>query len=308
MTSSEPFTYTDPDGDKLIVGFVRMISDRTVIPSVAITAANDPDSATAYVRIEDTERVVTAIRAASGVQPDTRPVPTGYGDGKGRAYCLRCAPLVGTSVPLTSEDVDPGEVCSHCHRNIVDVAQDAVPARPVPDTERRDRYAAAIRETDGWVLDDGQHMLDAVMAVADEEQRDLGRKLAAAESIRENADFHLGREMARRQMAEKEVTRLRAELGKARATASHVWQVWCEDGPVHGFYATEDDAKQGSIDCWQETEPSCPDYSWAKDGPRLELLVGGVRGGVCISRQPVYGRHLTAPAAPGGQAEDGAQQ
>jgi hypothetical protein len=35
--------------------------------------------------------------------------------------------------------------------------------------ERRDRYAAAIRETDGWVLDGGQHMLDAVMAVADAE-------------------------------------------------------------------------------------------------------------------------------------------
>jgi hypothetical protein len=42
--------------------------------------------------------------------------------------------------------------------------------------ERRDRYAAAIRETDGWVLDDGQHMLDAVMAVADAEQAELRRE------------------------------------------------------------------------------------------------------------------------------------
>lgn len=38
-----------------------------------------------------------------------------------------------------------------------------------PSVDRRDRYAAAIRETDGWVLDDGQHMIDAVMAVADSE-------------------------------------------------------------------------------------------------------------------------------------------
>ncbi|MGC5400187.1 hypothetical protein ACPXCP_31160 [Streptomyces sp. DT20] len=39
--------------------------------------------------------------------------------------------------------------------------------------DRRARYAAAIRETDGWVLDGGQHMLDAVMAVADAEQAEL---------------------------------------------------------------------------------------------------------------------------------------
>jgi hypothetical protein len=45
-------------------------------------------------------------------------------------------------------------------------------------TDRRDRYAAAIRETDGWVLDGGQHMLDAVMAVADAEQAALRREHA----------------------------------------------------------------------------------------------------------------------------------
>ncbi|MCX4596152.1 hypothetical protein OG819_42825 [Streptomyces sp. NBC_01549] len=37
---------------------------------------------------------------------------------------------------------------------------------------------------------------------------ELLRKLATAERIRENADFHLGQEMARRQLAEKEVARL----------------------------------------------------------------------------------------------------
>ncbi|MFI6653213.1 hypothetical protein ACIBI8_37190 [Streptomyces sp. NPDC050529] len=39
--------------------------------------------------------------------------------------------------------------------------------------DRRERYRAAIRDTDGWVLDDGQHMVDAVMAVADAEQAAL---------------------------------------------------------------------------------------------------------------------------------------
>lgn len=42
-----------------------------------------------------------------------------------------------------------------------------------PVVDRRERYAAAIREADGWVLDDGQHMVDAVMAVADGEQAAL---------------------------------------------------------------------------------------------------------------------------------------
>jgi hypothetical protein len=42
--------------------------------------------------------------------------------------------------------------------------------------DRRERYAAAIREAEGWVLDDGQHMLDAVIAIADAEQAELRRE------------------------------------------------------------------------------------------------------------------------------------
>ncbi|MEU7416732.1 hypothetical protein [Streptomyces antibioticus] len=37
----------------------------------------------------------------------------------------------------------------------------AVLPTPTQSNERRDRYAAAIRDNDGWVLDGGQHMLDA---------------------------------------------------------------------------------------------------------------------------------------------------
>lgn len=51
----------------------------------------------------------------------------------------------------------------------------SVPSAPTQtaDADRRDRYAQAIRDTDGWVLDGGQHMLDAVLAVADAEQAEL---------------------------------------------------------------------------------------------------------------------------------------
>lgn len=49
---------------------------------------------------------------------------------------------------------------------------------------------------------------------------ELRRKLATAERIRENADFHLGQEMARRQLAEKETARLRAQLAAIPAPAS----------------------------------------------------------------------------------------
>jgi hypothetical protein len=57
----------------------------------------------------------------------------------------------------------------------------AMPAAPVaaPPTDRaarNERYAAAIRDTAGWVLDDGQHMIAAVIAVADAEQAELRRE------------------------------------------------------------------------------------------------------------------------------------
>ncbi|MBT2429415.1 hypothetical protein J7F02_28315 [Streptomyces sp. ISL-112] len=59
-----------------------------------------------------------------------------------------------------------------------------------PSADRRARYAAAIRETDGWVLDDGQHMIDAVMAVADSE-------IAAAHTALRRGNSRLADENAR---------------------------------------------------------------------------------------------------------------
>ncbi|PJN31330.1 hypothetical protein CG717_16320 [Streptomyces sp. CB02613] len=84
----------------------------------------------------------------------------------------------------------------------------------------------------------------------------------------------------------------------AAAPLAEVWTVWREDEPVYAHYTTEEAARQGTIDCWQEDEPSCPDYSWRQDGPRLELVVGGEYGGVYASRHRVYG----APPAPADRA------
>lgn len=88
------------------------------------------------------------------------------------------------------------------------------------------------------------------------------------------------------------VAELEAELARVKQPSysnRHVWSVWQEGQPIHAHYATIDDARQGSIDCWEEDEPSCPDYSWKPDGPRLELLVGGEASGVYISRADVFG-------------------
>ncbi|MGW4040444.1 hypothetical protein ACWEIM_29915 [Streptomyces sp. NPDC004778] len=84
------------------------------------------------------------------------------------------------------------------------------------------------------------------------------------------------------------------------APLAEVWTVWRDDDTTtYAHYATADDARQGTIDCWQEDEPSCPDYSWRKVGPnRLELVVGGVHAGVYASRHRVYG----APPAPADRA------
>jgi hypothetical protein len=119
---------------------------------------------------------------------------------------------------------------------------------------------------------------------------------------------HQAETAAKKQAAELEQLRarvgeLQAELARATRPSysnQQVWTVWREDQPVHAFYATVDDARQGSIDCWEEDEERCPDYSWKPDGPRLELLVGGEPGGVYISRNDVFGKAAdpSSPALP----------
>lgn len=80
------------------------------------------------------------------------------------------------------------------------------------------------------------------------------------------------------------------------APLPEVWVVWREDESPYGYFATEDAAKRATIDCWEEDEPVCPDYSWRRDGPRWELVVGGEHEGVYASRHRVYGAPEPAAA------------
>ena len=65
-----------------------------------------------------------ATPAAAVQQPKGARPPTAYSDGKGRTYCLPCAPAVGADVPLTINDVGHWDLCPSCGRYVVDVARD----------------------------------------------------------------------------------------------------------------------------------------------------------------------------------------
>lgn len=115
-------------------------------------------------RIEDGDED-DAPAAAAGVAPATDQTETVHGcppDGSGLTPC--CGRTL-FELPRTDRmATDPDLItCTN-------------------EAEHRARYAAAIREADGWVLDDGQHMLDAVMAVADAEQAELRRSLVQAQA------------------------------------------------------------------------------------------------------------------------------
>ncbi|MFF2184603.1 hypothetical protein [Streptomyces sp. NPDC058155] len=153
----------------------------------AISAAGIPvaDSSAPY------GQMTTVLAAASGVQPDTRPVPLCdlmFENGS------QCAKPAGHR-PFGSDDPH-------------------VPARPVPDAERRSRYAAALAKAAGskafmktgteWDHARGAWGLhaDAALAVADEEQRDLRDRLRVSGEVvtlfrTELLDLRAGLEQAR---------------------------------------------------------------------------------------------------------------
>ncbi|MFJ6073664.1 hypothetical protein ACIQFU_22955 [Streptomyces sp. NPDC093065] len=88
--------------------------------------------------------------------------------------------------------------------------------------DRRARYKAAISEADGWVLDDGQHMVDAVMAVADaelESERAISRRLLAQRQ--EMAEERYAWQQ-RGDRAEAEVKRLRIDRAAVLREAADV--------------------------------------------------------------------------------------
>ncbi|MCZ4602953.1 hypothetical protein O3S80_04030 [Streptomyces sp. Lzd4kr] len=70
------------------------------------------------------------------------------------------------------------------------------------------------------VCDCGDYLVPEAAREVIDRWREAARK---AERIRENADFHLGQEMARRQLAEKETTRLRAVVARV-AQMADAWE------------------------------------------------------------------------------------
>ena len=127
-------------------------------------------------------------------------VPNRWGAGHIRATVLRldygnARTLAGRSIHLTGlwvrEDGEATDATIDQHYDapdgdtsewpdwIAELAREhdpdatTAPSAPADRAVRRERYAAAIRETDGWVLDGGKHMIDAVMAVADTERAEM---------------------------------------------------------------------------------------------------------------------------------------
>jgi hypothetical protein len=140
--------------------------------------------------------------------------------------------------------------------------EDAVPASAVDRAGLRDRIADALATADGWKWAPGFKALSPTW-----------------QGYQNRTD---------------------AVLSVLPVPLSEVWVVWREGETAHGYFATEDVAKRATIDCWEEDEPVCPDYSWRRDGPRWELVVGGEHGGVYASRHRVYGEPAVSSV---GQAE-----
>ncbi|MER6098389.1 hypothetical protein ABT154_21525 [Streptomyces sp. NPDC001728] len=120
----------------------------------AIEGAEDPDPGTILAAVLHALRIVPptvedeqaasprlrdAARTAAARQ--TKPA-VAYSDGKGRAYCVRCARTVeAANAPLTVDHVDHWELCPSCGRHVVDVARQTTGQ---DDTEPSSRPTAAV--------------------------------------------------------------------------------------------------------------------------------------------------------------------
>ncbi|MFF1957998.1 hypothetical protein ACFVWX_13530 [Streptomyces sp. NPDC058220] len=196
----EPYTYTDPSDDTLTIGRTNNV--------VSLKAEQGDKVTDIHVLTEDAERVVAAIRTAAGQpEPDRATVLVEAADFLRDAHFRD-----GLSVQ---------EIGTALRRMADEAQQPTAGGRPVvppgcqpqdccgdptahPTDVRRARYAVAIDAASGWVLDGGQHMVDAVLAVADGEI----------------ADSHAALRRGNSRLAD-ENARLRAELEQARASEAH---------------------------------------------------------------------------------------
>lgn len=107
-------------------------------------------------------------------------------------------------------------------------------------------------------------------------------ELAHSERIRENADFHLGQEMARRQLAEKETTQLRADLDTARQHIAELetYALGCDaEGctiPHSSWCETAKKTAAANDGCtcpqpWKDSPQPHAAYCWLISPPRNEV-------------------------------------
>ncbi len=197
-------------------------------------ASTTPVDETADQNLRD--RIRRAICEASGFEWDDDGLePDEYGEHADAVLAVLPAPATtdvreivnrliahaqGFQDVLDESDRDPW---ARLVRADIDVLRTAIAALPEP---------ADGAETVGY----WQAKLAAVTDGRDSLQREntkLRRELASAERIRENADFHLGQEMARRQRAEKELRRTADEARQTgegadcRTPETHNWGCGC---------------------------------------------------------------------------------
>lgn len=203
----EPFTYTDPSDDTLTIGRTSNV--------VALVAEQGRAEVEIHVLIEDVERVVAAIRTAAGVvqpEPDTALTADEAQDAvsdlsidlyraqDALAFVGECCDIANREGRQpTTADVREWLKGARCGRELLALA----PIPEEPDITRRERYVQEIHAAGPIEANGTETIADAVMAVADEEQREF--RTMVTRLMQKANERHAG-----------EIERLRAELEQAR--------------------------------------------------------------------------------------------
>lgn len=202
-TTPEPFRYIDADEFCLSARLMPDFDTGGVTDTLSISIEGD-EPQSVHVPVADLPKILAGLSAASGVQPGTRPETHVVAD--------------------SSDDPEHVDDCPGCEAFSL---TGHTAARPVPDTERRERWEARYRayvnsdEDPGTGSDTGDLAVIG-MAVADSEVdsviHEAGQRISAL-----SADLHEERTLAARRESEligrrATVNRLRAELEQARAT------------------------------------------------------------------------------------------
>ncbi|MEV8403589.1 hypothetical protein, partial [Streptomyces niveus] len=126
-TTPEPFRYIDADQFCLSARLLPGLDAGAL--SISVEGDGEPQSV--HVPVADMPKILAGLAAAAGVQLGTRP----------EEAVVVTAHSTGNLSPAAAEAL--AALAAVAKRQIL---QDGTPARPVPDTERRERYAAALYE------------------------------------------------------------------------------------------------------------------------------------------------------------------